>query len=113
MGVESPPYINRSNMAWKINGVDIIETTYINGVLWGTGKTINGTLLTVCYDYTLQNNNPPFPPQPDITFSYNDCSGTPQTANVPSGGNQQVCALVDSVVDPPGGSSSKGSRCYT
>lgn len=100
-------------MAWKINGVEISETSKVNGVTWVTGKKLNGIQLNICYDYTLQNNNPPFPPAPDITFSYDDCSGTPQTVNVPSAGNTQVCALVDSVVDPPGGSSSKGSRCYT
>lgn len=100
-------------MAWKLNGSTPIETSYINGKLVGTGKTVNDKLLTVCYDYSLNNNNPPFPPQPDITFSYKDCTGASQTTNIPSGGSGQICALVDSVVDPPGGSSSKGSRCYS
>ena len=100
-------------MAWKINGVEISETSKVNGVTWVTGKKFNGVQLNICYDYTLNNNNPPFPPQPDITFTYNDCGGNPQNMNVPSGGFAQVCALVDSVVDPPGGTSSKGARCYT
>lgn len=98
-------------MAWSINGSTPDEASYINGVIFTTGKKINDTQLNVCYDYTLNNNNGPFPPQPDITFSYDDCSGTPQTVNVPSGGNTQVCALVGTVVDPPGGSSSQGARC--
>jgi hypothetical protein len=98
-------------MAWYINGVEVSETSYINGVLWGTGKIMNGIQLNVCYTYTLQNNNPPFPPQPDITFNYNDCVGDPQTIDISSGGNQQVCALVDSVTFTGNGSVSKGSRC--
>jgi hypothetical protein len=100
-------------MPWKINGSEIIETSKINGVLWATGKKLNGIQLNVCYDYTLQNNNPPFPPQPDITFNYNDCGGSAQSVTIPSGGNQQVCALVDSVSFGGNGSATKGSRCYS
>ena len=98
-------------MAWKINGIEISETSRVNGVLWVTGKKLNGIQLNICYTYTLNNNNAPFPPQSDIQFSYTDCFNTAQTADVPSAGNTQVCALVDSVQDPAGGSHSKGARC--
>lgn len=98
-------------MAWKINGIEISETSKVNGVTWVTGKKLNGIQLNICYTYTLNNNNPPFPPQPDIQFSYTDCFNTAQTADVPSDASVQVCALVDSVQDPAGGSSSQGSRC--
>ena len=98
-------------MAWKINGIEISETSKVNGVTWVTGKKLNGIQLNICYTYDLNNNNPPFPPQPDITFNYDDCGGNPQTIGVPSAGSTQVCALVDSVQDPPGGSHSKGARC--
>jgi len=98
-------------MAWKINGIEISETSKVNGVTWVTGKKLNGIQLNICYTYDLNNNNPPFPPQPDIQFSYTDCFNNPQTISVPSAGSVQVCALVDSVQDPPGGSHSKGARC--
>ena len=98
-------------MAFKINGVIISETSKVNGVLWATGKKLNGKQLNICYTYTLQNNNPLFPPQPDITFNYNDCGGSAQSVDIPSGGNQQVCALVDSVSFGGDGSATKGSRC--
>lgn len=99
-------------MAWKINGVEISETSKVNGVTWVTGKKFNGVQLNVCYDYTLQNNNPPFPPSPPLNFTYTDCFGSPQNVNIGAGDPPTtVCALVDSVSTPPGGSSSKGSRC--
>lgn len=98
-------------MAWKINGIEILETSKVNGVTWVTGKKLNGIQLNICYTYDLNNNNSPFPPQPDIQFSYTDCFNNPQTIDVPSAGSAQVCALVDSVQDPPGGTSSKGARC--
>jgi hypothetical protein len=102
-------------MAWSINGSTPSETSYINGKLFGTGKNINSTQLNICYYYDLTNNNPPppppNPPDPPITFSYTDCFGNPQNINIDFGAPQQVCALVDSVSVPGGGSSSKGSRC--
>ena len=108
-------------MAWKINGKEILETSRVNGVLWATGKKLNGIQLNVCYSYVLTNNNtptppppppaPPPPPDPPITFSYTDCFGTPQNVNVDIGNPITVCALVDSVSVPGGGSSSKGARC--
>ena len=99
-------------MAFKINGVEISETSRVNGVLWVTGKKLNGIQLNICYTYTLSNNNPPFPPSPPLNFTYTDCSGNGQSINIGAGTPpQQVCALVGSVGVPPGGSSNKGSRC--
>jgi hypothetical protein len=102
-------------MAFKINGVEISETSKVNGVLWATGKKLNGKQLNICYTYTLSNNNPPppppLPPDPPINFTYTDCFGTSQNVNVDFGTPQQVCALVDTVSSPGGGSSSKGARC--
>ena len=97
-------------MAWKINGKEILETSRVNGVLWVTGKKLNGIQLNICYNYDLTNNDPPFPPPP-MFFDYTDCFGNPQSVNVSPGPPTTICALVDTVVDPPGGSSSKGSRC--
>jgi hypothetical protein len=103
-------------MAWKINGVEISETSKVNGITWVTGKKINGIQLNVCYTYTLTNNNPPptppTPPGPPLNFTYTDCSGTGQSININDGDPpQNVCALVGTVSVPGGGSSSKGSRC--
>ena len=108
-------------MAFKINGVEISETSKVNGVLWATGKKLNGKQLNICYTYELTNNNappppppppaPPPPPDPPITFSYTDCFGNPQNVNVDFGAPQNVCALVGTVSSPGGGSSSKGARC--
>jgi hypothetical protein len=109
-------------MTWKINGVTISETSKVNSAtVWGTGKNMNGVQLNICYTYELTNNNappppppppaPPPPPDPPITFTYTDCFGTSQNVNVDFGAPQQVCALVGTVVDPLGGSSSQGSRC--
>jgi hypothetical protein len=99
-------------MAFKINGVIISETSKVNGVLWVTGKKLNGKQLNICYTYTLTNNNPPFPPSPPLNFTYTDCSGTGQNIII-NGGDppQNVCALVGTVSVPGGGSSSQGSRC--
>ena len=99
-------------MAFKINGVEISETSRVNGVLWVTGKKLNGIQLNICYTYTLSNNNPPFPPSPPLNFTYTDCSGNGQSINIGAGTPpQQVCALVGTVSVPGGGSSSIGSRC--
>jgi hypothetical protein len=99
-------------MAFKINGVEISETSKVNGVLWVTGKKLNGKQLNICYTYTLTNNNPPFPPSPPLNFTYTDCSGTGQNINInPGDPPQNVCALVGTVSVPGGGSSSIGSRC--
>jgi hypothetical protein len=101
-------------MAFKINGVEISETSRVNGVLWVTGKKLNGIQLNICYTYTLSNNNPPFPPSPALNFTYTDCSGTGQNININAGDPpQDVCALVDTVSVPGGGSSSQGPRCTT
>ena len=43
-------------MAFKINVFEISETSKINGVLWLTGKKLNGKQLNICYTYTLSNN---------------------------------------------------------
>jgi hypothetical protein len=99
-------------MAWKINGLEISETSKVNSVLWVTGKILNGIQLNICYTYTLTNNNPPFPPSPPLNFTYTDCSGTGQNIDIPPGTPpQDVCALVGTVVVPVGGSSSQGARC--
>ena len=59
--------------------------------------------------------NPPPPPpdplDPPINFTYTDCGGNPADVNVDFGAPVTVCALVDSVSVPGGGSSSKGARC--
>ena len=98
-------------MAWKINCLEISETSKVNSVLWVTGKILNGIQLNICYEYELSNNNPPFPPSPPINFTYTDCSGTGQNIDIDAGVPTTVCALVDTVVDPAGGSSSQGARC--
>ena len=99
-------------MAWKINCLEISETSKVNSVLWVTGKILNGIQLNICYEYELSNNNPPFPPSPPINFTYTDCSGTGQNIDIDAGlPPTTVCALVDTVVDPAGGSSSQGARC--
>ena len=98
-------------MPWRINGSEIIETSKINGVLWSTGKKLNGIQLNVCYYYDLTNNDPPFPPPPPMNFTYTDCFGSSQNVNVNPGPPTTICALVDSVNVPPGGSASKGVRC--
>lgn len=102
-------------MAWKINGKEISETSKVNGVTWVTGKILNGIQLNICYSYELTNNNPPppppDPPDPPLNFSYTDCFGNPQNVNVDFGAPVTVCALVDSVSVPGGGSSTKGARC--
>jgi hypothetical protein len=99
-------------MTWSINGSTPNETSYINSKLFSTGKKINDTQLNVCYYYDLTNGNPPFPPSPPINFSYTDCFGSPQNVNVGAGDPPTtVCALVNSVSVPPGGSSNQGSRC--
>ena len=98
-------------MAWKINGVTVSETSRVNSAqVWGTGNKMNGVQLNVCYSYELSNPNPPFPPSPPISFSYTDCSGNPQTENVPAGvPPSTVCAIVDSVSGA--GGITKGARC--
>jgi hypothetical protein len=98
-------------MAWKINGVTVSETSKVNSnSVWGTGNKMNGVQLNVCYTYTLTNNDPPFPPQPPVSFNYTDCDGNPQTENVPQGSPPAtVCAIVDSVSGA--GGISQGSRC--
>jgi hypothetical protein len=97
-------------MAFKINGTIISETSKVNGVLWATGKKLNGKQLNICYTYTLTNNDPPFPPLPPMSFNYTDCDGNPQTENIPQGSPPAtVCAIVDSVSGA--GGISKGSRC--
>lgn len=108
-------------MTWKINGVEISETSKVNSVLWVTGKKFNGIQLNVCYSYELTNNNtptppppppaPPPPPDPPINFTYTDCFGNPQSANVDYGFPVTVCALVGTVSSPAGGSSTQGARC--
>jgi len=98
-------------MTWKVNGVEPIETSYVNGKIVGVDIIINGQTLRVCYYYDLSNNNPPFPPQPPLNFTYTDCFGNSQNVNVNPGPPTTVCALVDSVNVPPGGSANKGSRC--
>jgi hypothetical protein len=98
-------------MAFKINGVIISETSKVTGVLWGTGKKLNGQQLNICYYYDLSNNNPPFPPSPPMNFTYTDCFGSSQNVNVNPGPPTTICALVDSVNVPGGGSANKGSRC--
>jgi hypothetical protein len=98
-------------MAWKINGKEILETSKVNGVTWVTGKKLNGKQLNICYNYDLSNNNPPFPPQPPMNFTYTDCFGSSQNVNVNPGPPTTICALVDSVSVPPNGSANKGSRC--
>ena len=102
-------------MAWKINGKEILETSKVNGVTWVTGKKLNGIQLNICYSYQLSNNNPPppppSPPDPPINFTYTNCGGNSQNVNVDFGAPVTVCALVGTVVDPPGGSNSPGSRC--
>jgi hypothetical protein len=94
-------------MVWKINGVEISETSKVNGVLWGTGKKYNGNQLNICYYYDLST----FPPSPPLNFTYTDCSGIGRNINIGAGSPQQVCALVGTVNVPGGGSSNKGSRC--
>lgn len=97
-------------MAWKINGIEISETSKVNGVTWVTGKKFNGIQLNICYSYELSNPNPPFPPSPPISFSYTDCAGNAQTADVGAGDPPTtVCALVDSVSGA--GGITKGARC--
>jgi hypothetical protein len=98
-------------MAWKINGVIVSETSKVNSAtVWGTGNNMNGVQLNVCYEYTLTNTNPPFPPTPPVSFNYTDCDGNPQTANVPAGmPPATVCAIVGSVSGA--GGISQGSRC--
>ena len=97
-------------MAFKINGTIISETSKVNGVLWATGKKLNGKQLNICYTYTLTNNDPPFPPPQPVSFNYTDCDGNPQTENIPQGSPPAtVCAIVDSVSGA--GGISKGSRC--
>ena len=97
-------------MAFKIKGVEISETSKVNGVLWATGKKLNGKQLNICYTYTLTNTDPPFPPLPPMSFSYTDCSGNPQTENVAAGDPPAtVCAIVDSVSGS--GGITKLSRC--
>lgn len=109
-------------MAFKINGVIINETTKVNSNLpWDSGRKMNGVQLNVCYEYELTNNNappppppppaPPPPPDPPMNFTYTDCSGTAQSANVDFGIPVTVCALYDTVVDPGGGGISQGARC--
>jgi hypothetical protein len=103
-------------MAWKINGVTVSETSKVNSnSVWGTGNKMNGVQLNVCYTYELTNNNPPppppLPPDPPINFTYTDCFGDSQNVNVNLGPPTYVCALVGTVVDPPGGISNVGSRC--
>ena len=99
-------------MAFKINGVEISETSKINGVTWVTGKKLNGKQLNICYTYTLSNNNAPFPPSAPLNFTYTDCYGTGQNISIGAGSpSQNVCALVGTVSVPGGGSSSQGSRC--
>lgn len=99
-------------MTWKINGVEISETSKVNSVLWVTGKKFNGIQLNVCYDYDLTNTNPPFPPTPPVNFNYTDCAGTAQSASIMAGDLPiTVCALYDSVTGDPGGEISQGSRC--
>ena len=98
-------------MAWKINGIEISETSKVNGVTWVTGKKLNGIQLNICYNYDLTNNDPPFPPPPPMFFDYTDCFGNPQSINVNPGPPTTICALVGTVSVPGGGSSSKGARC--
>jgi hypothetical protein len=98
-------------MAFKINGVEISETSKVTGVLWGTGKKLNGKQLNICYYYDLSNNSAPFPPPPPMNFTYTDCFGSSQNVNVNPGPPTTICALVGSVNVPPNGSANKGSRC--
>lgn len=99
-------------MAFKINGVEISETSKVGSVIWNTGKKLSGVQLNICYDYDLTNTNPPFPPTPPVDFTYDDCDGNSQMVSINAGDPPQtVCALYNSVNTGPGGGISQGSRC--
>ena len=42
-------------MAWKINGIEISETSKVNGVTWVTGKKLNGIQLNICTPMRLKD----------------------------------------------------------
>lgn len=102
-------------MTWKINGVVVSETSKVSSnLVWGTGKKMNGVQLNVCYTYDISYVGPPpppppAPPPPPQSFSWTDCDGNSQSANLNFGQSQQICAIVDSVSGA--GGITKGSRC--
>ena len=102
-------------MAWKINGVEISETSKLSGKLFGTGKKVSGVQLNICYTYDISYNGPPpdpppAPPPPPQSFSWTDCDGNPQGTSLEFGQNQQICAIVDSVTGD-GDITNTNTRC--
>jgi hypothetical protein len=99
------------DMPYSINGISVNNISRINGYNMGGQNRINGISVNVCVEYTLTNNNPPFPPSPPIQFDFTDCAGIATFSQVPAGGQDFVCAIVGTVMDPPEGTSSAGSPC--
>lgn len=95
-------------MAFKINGSLVSETSKLStGNVFGTGKTVNGTTVRVCYSYDIANNvpdpPPPAPPNPPIDFYWTDCDGNSQSTSLFFSQTDQVCAIVGTVTDSGGG----------
>ena len=99
------------DMPYRINNVSVNDISIINGYTMQGQNRINGVSINVCLEYTLTNNNPPMPPSPPIQFDYTSCAGDPTFALIPAGAQDFVCAIVGTVVDPPGGTSSAGNPC--
>lgn len=99
------------DMPYSINGVSVNNISIINGYTMQGQNIINGVSINVCVAYTLTNNNPPMPPSAPIRFDYINCTGESTFALIPASAQDFVCAIVGTVVDPPGGTSSAGSPC--
>ena len=100
------------DMPYSINGVSVNNISRINGyTMQGQNNRINGVSINVCVQYTLTNNNPPMPPSAPIRFDYINCTGESTFALIPADAQDFVCAIVGTVVDPPGGTSSAGNPC--
>ena len=97
-------------MPYSINGVSVNNISRINGyTMQGQNNRINGVSINVCLEYTLTNNN--LPPGPPMQFDYTNCAGDSTFSMVPAGGQDIVCAIVNTVMIPIDGSATPGSPC--
>lgn len=98
------------DMPYSINGVSVNNISTINGyTMQGQNNIINGVSINVCLEYTLTNINPP--PAPLIQFDYINCAGESTFSLVGGGGQDVVCAIVNTVMIPIDGSATPGSPC--
>jgi len=76
-----------------LNGIELQNSSIVNTTLaWGTGHTINMTIVYVCYTYQIQNNTPA-----TINPTYRTCSNSSTSVNIGPFAIDSVCALYNTV----------------